>query len=92
MSSDEYFRKNGKRAEGFVSSVQSAHRKDVYGNTIRPEFIICYQFRDEQERIWRGKLSMRSRVCSMKEGDRVEVHYIPDKPHRNKAQIAYKQN
>ena len=81
-NSDGYILNNGQKAEGVITSIQSHSRTDQYGK-VHVKYIVSYQFIDFKERIQRGKFTLNSSRCGLKEEDRVEVSYLPDKPHKN---------
>jgi len=82
LNSDDYILYNGQKTEGVITSIQSRSQTDQYGK-VHVSYIVSYQFQDSKERIQRGKFTIKSPTCRFKELDKVEVYYLPNKPHKN---------
>ena len=82
LNSDDYIFLNGRTTEGIITSVLSRSRTDSYGRT-HVKYIVSYQFQDSKGQTQRGKITINSSTCRLKEEDRVEVSYLPNKPYKN---------
>ena len=77
-----YIIKNGRKAEGTIINIQSRSQTDQYGR-VHISYLVSYQFVDSKEHLWRGDFTIKSSTCKFKEGDKILVYYLPDKPYKN---------
>lgn len=82
LNSDSYIFQNGRKTEGVVLSVQSHSQTDSYGRT-HVKYSVLYQFQDSKKQMQRGKFTINSAMCRLKEKEKVEVYYLPNRPHKN---------
>ncbi|MEO1802858.1 MAG: DUF3592 domain-containing protein [Cyanobacteria bacterium J06629_2] len=82
LSSDGYIFDKGRKTEGIITDVQSRSQTDQYGK-VHVSYIVSYRFNDSEDRVWRGKFTVKSSTCRFKEEDTVTVYYLADKPYKN---------
>jgi|GEM_PF-2508022 len=88
LNSESYILTNGRKAKGIITNVQSRSQTDQYGR-VHVSYIVSYQFEDSKGRIQRGKFTINSSTCKLKEEDKVEVYYLPKKPYKSTVSRPY---